>query len=271
MSLITLSTDFGTKDPDLGRLKGDILNLIPNAELVDVSHNITPYNTEEAVYIIQHSLPHFPKGSIHLIGFNSETHLNNQPILIQANGQYFMGNDNGILLKALNDFETMNFKLNDTDFKRFMQPHIRAAQKIINKTPIHNFATPTNDLHQLNLVQPKLVYAGNAVNKIVTRVIYTDNYGNAVFNIKKKEFETWRQQRNFVIKTGIVEIDAMLQNYNDYIKSRDDISKYAGKAMARFNDNEHLEVFIYHSNRQTGGANTLLGLRNNMEIIIQFD
>ena len=68
MSIITLTTDYGLKDHFVGALKGKILSEFSEAKIVDISHQIDPFNTAEASYIISASYKSFPKGTVHLIG-----------------------------------------------------------------------------------------------------------------------------------------------------------------------------------------------------------
>tara|TARA_B000000441_G_C21533016_1_gene227160 strand:- start:40 stop:255 length:216 start_codon:yes stop_codon:yes gene_type:complete len=66
MALITLTTDFGTKDGYVGAMKGRILSLHSDAHIVDISHDIPPQNTTEAAWCLKRSVPYFPDGTIHI-------------------------------------------------------------------------------------------------------------------------------------------------------------------------------------------------------------
>ena len=72
MSIITLTTDYGLKDHFVGALKGKILSEYPKAQIIDISHDIDPFNTVEASYIIGAAYASFPKGTVHLIGVDME-------------------------------------------------------------------------------------------------------------------------------------------------------------------------------------------------------
>jgi len=97
MSIITLTTDYGLKDHFVGALKGKILSEYPEATIIDISHDIDPFNTAEASYCIGAAYKSFPKGTVHLIGVDAELNKENQHIAIEWNNQFFICADNGIL------------------------------------------------------------------------------------------------------------------------------------------------------------------------------
>jgi S-adenosylmethionine hydrolase len=97
MSIITLTTDYGLKDHFVGALKGKILSEYPEISIVDISHDIDPFNTVEASYIIGAAYASFPKGTVHIIGVDIELNKENNHIVMQWNDHYFIAADNGIL------------------------------------------------------------------------------------------------------------------------------------------------------------------------------
>src|SRR5690625_5440149 len=74
MRIITLTTDFGYKDPYVGALKGAIYSQLDDVRIVDISHGVSPFHLAEAAYIIKNAYKNFPKKSIHIIGVRSEEH-----------------------------------------------------------------------------------------------------------------------------------------------------------------------------------------------------
>ncbi len=272
MPLITLTTDFGTKDPDLGFLKSRILKAIPDAQILDISHQVMPFDPQEAVYIIENSLQNFPENTIHLIGFDSEAFKVQPPVLIVSNGQYYLGNDNGILTTALANQPSSFYVLPDSGNMNFMQAHIEVAQQLSNGVKPVEVGRKVPDLQRVYLSKPMVKHHEQTgeVALIVPQVIYTDHYGNAIFNLKKDEFEAWQDGRKFKIKLGHYEIDHLVDNYHDGIKHHDNMT-IAGEMFARFNNFGYFEIFIYKSNKMTGGANTLLGLQKNKMVHIIFE
>ena len=271
MPIITLTTDFGIRDPDLGYLKGLILQALPQSQLVDISHNSLPFDTDEAIYIIKNALSEFPKDTIHFIGLDSEAYSGQQPVLISNDKHFYLANDNGIIPAAL---AGQDYRVYQIPFEKphgFMQAHIQVAKQLSQGMKPQDFLSLYNDFKEVKRSKPMLRYDenNNRVKLIALKIIYIDNYGNAVVNLKKDEFENWRNNSSFVIKIGHNEIDKIVDYYNDVDDNQTVIA--AGKMFARFNHFGYLEIFIYKSNEITGGANTLLGLRKNQLINIIFE
>ena len=97
MSVITLITDFGTKDHYVGSVKGALYSELNDLRIVDISHSISPFNIIEAAYIIENSYKNFPIGSIHIIGVDSEKTPEQNHLVIKLDGHYFICADNGKL------------------------------------------------------------------------------------------------------------------------------------------------------------------------------
>ena len=91
------TTDFGTKAHFVGSVKGALISQIPDVKIFDISHNIAPFSVIEAAYVIQNVFDSFPKGSIHIIGVDSELSPENKHIAIMLDGHYFICANNGIL------------------------------------------------------------------------------------------------------------------------------------------------------------------------------
>jgi S-adenosylmethionine hydrolase len=272
MSLITLTTDFGMRDPDLGFLKSRILKAIPGAQLIDISHNAMPFDFEEAVYIIRNALKDFPPKTIHLIGYESET-ISKQPALLSyINDQFYLSNNNKIVATAFADKNARHYVLKQTANNRFLQPHINAAKLILKGEKLDEFAMEIENPPVLNLQKPTVQIdpvTGKA-KLIITKVIYNDHYGNAVFNLTKDDFDKYHEGRHFKIKFGRNEIDRLVDHYKMQ-SNENEILTMDGKMFARFNDFGYLEIFLYKSNAVTGGADTLLGLQKNSTVHIVFD
>ena len=97
MSIITLTTDYGLKDHFVGALKGKIVSQLPDANMIDISHDVDPFNVAQTSYLIEASYASFPKGTVHLIGVDAEINNQNQHIAMQWNDHFFIAADNGIL------------------------------------------------------------------------------------------------------------------------------------------------------------------------------
>jgi S-adenosylmethionine hydrolase len=95
--ILTLTTDFGLSDHYVGAMKGVILGICPAARMVDITHDITPYEITEGAFTIAQAYRTFPKKTVHLVVVDPGVGTARRPILVEAAGQYFIGPDNGVL------------------------------------------------------------------------------------------------------------------------------------------------------------------------------
>ena len=88
----------------VGAIKGAIYGELEDVRIVDISHNVSPFNITEAAYIIQNAYNSFPKGSIHIIGIDAELNPENRHIALKLDGHYFICADNGIMCMITSEF-----------------------------------------------------------------------------------------------------------------------------------------------------------------------
>ena len=96
-SIVTLTTDFGPSDYYVGVMKGVILNINPEADLVDICHDIRPYDVLDGAFAIAQAYRYFPPRTIHLVVVDPEVGSDRRPLLVVASGIYFIAPDNGVL------------------------------------------------------------------------------------------------------------------------------------------------------------------------------
>ena len=95
--IVTLTTDFGLSDHYVGVMKGVILSICPQARIVDLSHQVTPFAIAEGAYLIAQAYRHFPKKTVHVVVVDPGVGTARRPILVEAAGQFFVSPDNGVL------------------------------------------------------------------------------------------------------------------------------------------------------------------------------
>jgi len=103
MSIITLLTDFGTKDEYVGLMKGVILSINPDVTIIDITHHIDPQDIRQAAYMLESAYHYFPAGTIHLIVVDPGVGTERAILAVKANHQFFLAPDNGVLTLLLCD------------------------------------------------------------------------------------------------------------------------------------------------------------------------
>ena len=94
--LITLTTDFGVSDHYVGVMKGVILGICPDARIIDITHECTPYDVSEAGFTVSQTYPYFPKGTVHVVVVDPGVGTMRRPVLAEVAGHRFVGPDNGV-------------------------------------------------------------------------------------------------------------------------------------------------------------------------------
>ncbi|MGG7034234.1 MAG: S-adenosyl-l-methionine hydroxide adenosyltransferase family protein [Flavobacterium sp.] len=281
MSIITLTTDYGLKDHFVGALKGKILSEFSEAKIIDISHEISPFNTVEASYIISSAYSSFPKGTVHLIGVDAELNYENQHIAMLWNDQYFICADNGILsmlTQKITPEKIFNINIHDrlpvhaTDLDVFVKVACHLAKGgLLNLVGKEITALK-------NVTGFEAIVSGDK-NAITGYVIYIDHFGNLVTNITQNMFLEIGRGRNFeipLISKKILSKSNPIKNighkYSDIASSGNyELKKYEGDKLAIFNEAGFLEIAIFRSNpSNVGSASSLLGFGYGDTITIQF-
>jgi S-adenosylmethionine hydrolase len=274
MSIITLTTDYGLKDHFVGALKGKILSESSEATIIDISHDVDPFNTVEASYIIGASYASFPKGTVHLIGVDMEFNKENQHIVMQWNDHYFIAADNGILsmlsqkivpqkIVTINIHDRLPSDASDLDV------FVKVACHIAKGGLLNVIGKEIKSIKQVTDLQAVLSDDGNSLKG---HVIYIDHFGNVITNISKKYFIEVAKGRPYEIVLKTKNIKTILPNYSSIASSdKYPIKSYEGEKLAIFNEAGFLEIAIFRSNpSKVGSANSLLGLNYRDIIIIKF-
>ena len=275
MSIITLTTDYGNKDYSVSELKAKIFNEITDVRIVDISHNISPFNLTEAAYIIKSAYRHFPKGSIHIIGIESDLTPENAHIAMKFDDNYFIGADNGVFSMIIGDFKAdsmveINIHKNYNNTITANDVFVKIATHISRDGKLEVIGKKIDSIKEIKDIKP-VVSSDN--NQIIGSVIYIDNYGNVVTNITQNIFDKIAKSRPFTIYARNVKFDKIFNNYSDAIDYSipKDKREEDGKKIALFNNLGYLELSIYKSNPSTvGSASTLFGLGYRDQISVHF-
>ncbi|CAL2083812.1 putative S-adenosyl-L-methionine hydrolase (adenosine-forming) [Tenacibaculum sp. 190524A02b] len=276
MAIITLTTDFGMKDPFVGAVKGAIYSELPTATIVDITHLISPFNITETAYILKNAYKSFPERTIHIIGVDSELSPDNKHIAIELDNQFFICPDNGLIsmvASEINPTKIVEINIHNHINSSFpvLDVFVKVASHIARGGSLSVIGKEITDYKKLIEIQPKI----NQQQTIIKGgVIYIDNYGNAITNISKKLFSSIGKGRNFVISASRYQFTKVFDKYNEIVDYSipEEKRQYDGDKLAIFNSADFLEIAIYRSNLNTvGGASTLLGLQYRDTITIEFE
>ncbi len=265
MAIITLTTDFGEKDHFAGATKGAIYSELPYVKIVDISHSVSPFNIPEAAYIIQNAYNSFPKGTIHIIGIDSEINPENKHIAIKLDEHYFVCANNGIMSMICSEIapeKIVEINIHDKIQTSFpvLDVFVKVACHIARGGTLEVIGKTISEIKPIKNIVP---YVNDDKTQIIGSVIYIDNYGNVVTNIKRSFFETIQKGRDFEISARNYTFKKILNKYSDIVNFEIPENKRndEGRKLVVFNSGDFLEIAVYKSNSDTvGSASTLLGL-----------
>lgn len=275
MSIITLITDFGYKDQFVAQMKGEIYGNNPQSRVVDISHNISPFNIMEAAYILENSYKSFPENTIHIIDVDTEKNKEKKHIIVKLDNHFFVTSDNGIM-SILS--QNINFQeIYEISIHSELRP-IESSLKTFTKVACHLskggkpeiVGKKINKLRNVKNLKP---FVNSENTQIISSVIYIDHFGNVVTNIKKSFFDEIGKGRKFEISARNYKFNKIYTSYSDIINFNinEDQRSDEGKALIIFNTNNYLQISIYRSNPDNvGTAATLLGLKIYDSVSVMF-
>lgn len=276
MAIITLTTDFGERDHFVGATKGAIYSELPDAKIVDISHGVSPFNVPEAAYIIQNAYHSFPKGTIHLIGIDSELNPENKHIAVKLDDHYFICANNGIMSMICSEIvpeKIVEINIHDKIATSFpvLDVFVKVACHIARGGTLEVIGKVINTIKPIKNLNP---FVNEEQTQIIGNVIYIDNYGNVISNIKKKFFESIQKTRAFEISARNYKFREVYNKYSDVVNFDipEDKRYDEGKALVVFNSSGYLEIAVYKSDKATvGSASSLMGLKIRDTVTVNFE
>lgn len=264
MSVITLTTDMGLKDYYVASVKGMILKELPDAKIIDISHDIPPFDIAQASFVLKNCYKDFPSGTINIIGVNPEKTETTKHLLVIVNDYYFIGADNGIFSLL---FDTKPDEIYELTIEEDSELQSFPTKNVFVKAACHiaRGGTPGMIGKQIESFEQRHLFQATAdMNVIKGTVSYIDGYGNVITNISKALFNEISKGRRFKIyltRAGYA-ITKISNKYNEVPE---------GEKVALFSSNGHLEIAINRGVEGSGGgANKLFGLKLNDTITIEF-
>lgn len=187
MPIITLLTDYGIRDSYVAEVKGAVLKILPDATIVDISHDLGNYSIDEGAFHLARSVPYFPEGTVYVGVVDPTVGSERKAIIIQARGAFLVGPDNGLLAPAaerlgvekvfeIANRELLPRKVSDVfDGRDTFGP---AGALLAKGVPPEEFGPEISDYVRIPAYEPRV--DGRTVE---ATVIHVDGFGNLVTNV----------------------------------------------------------------------------------------
>jgi S-adenosyl-L-methionine hydrolase (adenosine-forming) len=258
MPIVTLTSDFGEKDWYVAALKGAILKAAPAVQLVDISHQIEPFDIVQAALVLKNSWMEFPDETIHLLAVNCVYSSQPRFVAVRHGGHYFFAPDNGLLTLLLGDIsiESIRHLDDSTAPPHFAVKHIFALGlgQLISNNDFEKLGTVSQELLLRRILLRPVINA----QQIRGTVVHIDHFENVVLNIERELFDDARKNRNFSLYFKRNDpIVSLSYNYSDVPM---------GETLCLFNSIGLLEIAV-----NFGKAATLLGLKKEDVVELVFE
>ncbi len=190
--IITLTTDFGTNDHFVGAMKGVILDIMPDAQIVDICHAVQAYDVLDGALTISQAYSYFPTRTIHVVVVDPGVGTARRPIIASSDKYHFVAPDNGVLSLVYAREERMHVR-HVTSEHYFLQPvsntfHARdifapVAAYLAKEVESQKFGDEVEDYIRFNAPKPKAVDQ----NRLRGVVLKVDRFGNLITNITPQD------------------------------------------------------------------------------------
>lgn len=240
MTIITLTTDFGYRDPYVGVMKGVILGRCPDCRLVDLTHGITPHSVLEGNFSIRGSYRFFPPETLHLIVVDPGVGGKRRIVLLQREGHYFLAPDNGVLTGLVEDAESIRSVENSSLFLQEVSSTFHGrdifapvAGEIVRGISLEDLGPEVSNPVTIQWSEPAV--SGESIEGTI---LYIDVFGNLVTNIT----------RTHVYRLGLETPRIFLQGKEIGIPQAAYSIKSKGEPLAIYGSFGHLEIAVNQGN-----------------------
>jgi len=262
--IVTLTTDFGVRDNYVAAMKAVMLNINPDLNVVDITHEIGRHDIMEACFVIANTYHYFPKWSIHIVVVDPTVGSSRRPLVASINSHHFVAPDNGVLSGLYQDPEDISvYEIQAEHYylkplsSTFQGRDIFApvAAWLSKGVEIENFGEKIDDYVDLKLPVPVVDEEGHLQGEI----IHADSFGNLITNVTRAQFEDMLEEavkHKFELKIGDVTLSDLKRFYAECEK---------GKPSALFGSTSQLEVAAKQKS-----ASELLGLDKGAKFTLKF-
>jgi S-adenosylmethionine hydrolase len=261
--LVTLTTDFGMEDGNVGVMKGVILGINPHAAIIDLSHDIPPQGIADAAYVLRRAYEFFPQGTVHVVVVDPGVGTERRPIAMRSRRALFVAPDNGVLTYVLDHAqETADHPqavhLNNPAYWLPEISHVFHGRDIFAPVAAHlSLGVPIEDLGR-RIDDPLLLPAPHLVRqpgKVAGQVMHADHFGNLLTNIPHSDLLSLGQ--TITTKVGEARINGLCTAFGH---------ARHGEPIAYVDSSGHLAIAVVN-----GSAQKLLHSREGerVEVVAQ--
>jgi S-adenosylmethionine hydrolase len=242
--IISLTTDFGLKDPYVAEMKAVILGICPEAVIVDVTHEVPKFDVRTGAYMLASATPYFPKGTIHVAVVDPGVGTKRRPLLIQTGQGFFVGPDNGILTLAAEKQGIISIR--EITNPKLMRPHVSSTfhgRDVFAPAAAHLAAgvSPAEFGPEIqDVVEPDFAKVAFSKGALIGEVLHVDGFGNIITNVTEQELERLKVRDSIVVE--VAEHRIKTRFCRTYAETK------PGEALALIGSQGYLEIAVNQGN-----------------------
>ncbi len=250
---ITLTTDFGLEDPYVGVVKGVILGICPDAQIIDITHYVAPGDILAGAFTIMNSFSYFPKGTIHVCIVDPGVGTDRRAVASRCGDYIFVGPDNGILWPSAKEGEwyqlinTKYFLKNISHTFHGRDIFAPVAAHLALGVPLEQLGSPLKDPVVLDIPIPQ-----RHKDHLLGMILMKDRFGNLITNIHERDIQLLGREGDMVVEISGMRLIGINRTFGDVSQ---------GSALCYIGSSGYLEIGI---NR--GNAWELLRARPGIEV-----
>lgn len=250
MAVITLTTDLGMRDHYAGSLKGALMSAIPGSTIIDITHEIEPFNILHAAEVIRNCYGQFPANTLHLISVNLHDQRGTRTLMVKRERYCFVLPDNGLIGLIWEDDKNSEVYAMPSGMP--WRDSLVHAARISLHDDLEKTGERITDYRISRMSRPLI-----AKEFIKGSIIYFDRFGNAVVNISRTDFEGAVNGRKFTL---LFKRYSDLDSFGESYASVDE-----GEKVCFFNSSGNMEIAL-----NKGNAKQLLNLNTGDSVQIDF-
>jgi S-adenosyl-L-methionine hydrolase (adenosine-forming) len=232
---VTLTTDFGTRDPFAGAMKGVVLSRCPDAAIVDLSHDVSPHDVLEVALFVAAAVPYFPPGTVHVVVVDPGVGTARRPLAARCGDQFVVGPDNGFAtllweshppseVREITSFEPPAGQVSATFHGRDVFAPVAAA--LASGADLSQLGPVLVEPVRLSIPRPRF-----EEGRWLGEVIHIDRFGNAMTNLRQAELGG----QPYLVQAAGAELGSIRRTYGDAAP---------GEALALFGSAGYLEIAV---------------------------
>lgn len=224
MANISLMTDFGIKDGNVGVMKGVIWNICPQAQIADLSHMVEAQNIREAALILARSAPYFPKDTVHVVVVDPGVGTTRRPMAARIGDWFYVGPDNGIITLLLERAKQEKWicKFVELNKSHYWLPNVSfvfhgrdifspVAAHLATGVPLDELGSPLSDPVLIYFPKPEQTKDGWR-----GEIVHIDHFGNLASNIRVENLgEAVHQKSKIKVNLSSHKINGMVNTFGE--------------------------------------------------------